>query len=160
MHVLRREGVHPRASLCLSVGSFLLSACALLVAIRSTTHGGAMSELSSPLNFVPMLMTLIGEIDESGTVLRGMGFSSKRLNTGEYAVTFTKPFDSPPAVVAVAQQYAICYLPRQALGPIPCTASAGHSVQCGGAHTGVFTDTAPFRASARRHSPRCLRRAG
>ena len=115
--VLRREGVHPRASLCLSVGSFLLPACALLVAIRSTTHGGAMSELSSPLNFVPMLMTLIGEIDESGTVLRGMGFSSERLNPGEYAVTFTKPFDSPPVVVAVAQQYAICYLPRQALSP-------------------------------------------
>ena len=138
MHVLRREGVHPRASLCLSVGSFLLSACALLVAIRSTTHGGAMSELSSPLNFVPMLMTLIGEIDESGTVLRGMGFSSKRLNTGEYAVTFTKPFDSPPAVVAVAQQYAICYLPRQALGP-----NSVHSVsgaQCAvwwGSHRGL-----------------------
>ena len=64
-----------------------------------------------------MSASLVGEIDESGTVVRGTGFSADRLGPGEYALTFAKPFASPPVVVAVAQQYAVCYQPRQALGP-------------------------------------------
>jgi len=59
---------------------------------------------------------VVGEVDESANVVRGTGFTAALVSPGEYAVTFSTPFLAPPVVVAVAQQYAICYLPSQTLG--------------------------------------------
>ena len=59
---------------------------------------------------------MVGEVDESANVVRGTGFTAALVSPGEYAVTFSTPFLAPPVVVAVAQQYAICYLPSQTLG--------------------------------------------
>ena len=61
--------------------------------------------------------SLVGEVDELGDVIRGTGFTVERLGPGEYALTFGTAFAIPPVVVAVAQQYAMCYQPRQELGP-------------------------------------------
>jgi len=59
---------------------------------------------------------LVGEVDEAGTTIRGHGFTSERLATGEYELTFDEAFLAPPVVLAVAQSYGVCYLPRQTIG--------------------------------------------
>ena len=59
---------------------------------------------------------VLGEIDETGRVVRGSGFTATRLGPGEYSVRFSKPFAEPPVVVATAQQYALCYLPSATIG--------------------------------------------
>lgn len=59
--------------------------------------------------------SLVGEVDESGSVVRGGRFSASHLATGEYELTFNEPFLKPPVVVAVAQSYGTCYLPAQTI---------------------------------------------
>ena len=51
----------------------------------------------------------VGEVDETGAIVRGTGFRAVRKAEGEYVLKFAAAFPSPPVVVAVAQQYAICY---------------------------------------------------
>jgi hypothetical protein len=60
--------------------------------------------------------TVAGEVDDSGNVVRGSGFTAALVSPGEYQLTFTKPFLRPPVAIAVAQQYAVCYLPSQSVG--------------------------------------------
>ena len=58
---------------------------------------------------------LVGEVDEAGTAVIGLRFTSKRVSTGEYVVHFDEPFPAPPVVVASAQSYGSCYAPTQTL---------------------------------------------
>ena len=57
----------------------------------------------------------MGEVDEAGTAVIGLRFTSKRVSTGEYVVHFDEPFPAPPVVVASAQSYGSCYAPTQTL---------------------------------------------
>lgn len=61
-------------------------------------------------------VNIAGEVEEDGRVLRGKGFTARRVTTGEYELTFASAFLAPPVVVAAAQSYGICYLPRAAIG--------------------------------------------
>jgi hypothetical protein len=58
---------------------------------------------------------LVGEVDESGSVVQGRGFTSSRTAEGEYQISFATAFAAPPVVVAVAQSYGTCYLPAQTI---------------------------------------------
>ena len=58
---------------------------------------------------------IVGEVDELGSVVRGAGFTSRQVSQGEYELHFTSAFPVEPIVVAVAQQYAICYLPKDSI---------------------------------------------
>lgn len=49
--------------------------------------------------------SVVGEVDESGSVVRGERFTAERTGAGEYKLTFAEPFIVPPVVVAVAQSY-------------------------------------------------------
>ena len=60
--------------------------------------------------------SVVGEVDEAGSVVRGTGFSAARVGTGEFVLSFDEPFLAPPVVVAVAQSYAVCSLPAAAIG--------------------------------------------
>jgi hypothetical protein len=51
-------------------------------------------------------ISMVGEVDEAGGVVRGAGFSAQRASTGEYELAFDAPFVAPPVVVAVAQSCA------------------------------------------------------
>lgn len=60
---------------------------------------------------------LVGEVDEAGTTIRGHGFTSERLATGEYELTFDEAFLAPPVVLAVAQSYGVWCGARHAMRP-------------------------------------------
>lgn len=160
----RRPQPVERASFCLSAGAFVLSACALLVALSDPSRSGGAALVREPAaaNYVSLggliiqpgqiaegavgtqelaagavtlanldadavaaitaasraSSSIVGEVDESGDVTRGSGFTATRLHQGEYALTFATPFATPPVIVAVAQQYAVCYQPSlSTLGP-------------------------------------------
>lgn len=55
-----------------------------------------------------------GDVNEEGTIVRGKGFASQRISTGEYTLTFEGQFQSAPIVIAVAQSYGVCYVLSQA----------------------------------------------
>ena len=61
-------------------------------------------------------LTIVGDVDEEGNVVRGGGFTVERTGTGEYVLTFAEPFLAPPVVLAVAQSYGTCYLPAASMG--------------------------------------------
>ena len=61
-------------------------------------------------------VNIVGEVDEDGQLVRGKGFTAQRVATGEYELSFTNAFLAPPVVVAAAQSYGVCYLPRAAIG--------------------------------------------
>ena len=54
---------------------------------------------------------VLGEVTELGELARGAGFAVSHEGTGEYAISFSPPFQKPPIMVAVAQSYGTCYVP-------------------------------------------------
>lgn len=53
-------------------------------------------------NFVPSgvenLRLVRGDVRGDGTILRGAGFTCRKVNAGAYEITFTPPFSGPPTV--------------------------------------------------------------
>lgn len=60
---------------------------------------------------------VVGEVDEAGRVVRGAGYTSKRIATGEYTLTFSPSFSTTPVAVVSALSYGICYAHSQASSP-------------------------------------------
>jgi hypothetical protein len=63
---------------------------------------------------------LLGEIDEAGRRIKGRpeGFQATKLGKGDYNLTFAKDvFQDPPVVIAVAQSYGTCFVPRETSSP-------------------------------------------
>ncbi|KAL1495608.1 hypothetical protein AB1Y20_006417 [Prymnesium parvum] len=50
-----------------------------------------------------------GDVSEDGSPARGEGYASRRVATGEYALSFSGAARAP-VVLAVAQSYGVCYV--------------------------------------------------
>lgn len=59
--------------------------------------------------------SIVGEVNELGAVIHGSGFSARRVAAGDYELRFNVPFQARPIVLAVAQQYGVCYLPQSSI---------------------------------------------
>ena len=88
---------------------------------------------------VTAAFNIVGDIDETGTIVQGSGFTTSRVETGEYVLTFDEAFIAPPVVVAVAQSYGVCYVPTSGIG------AASVRIKC----LSDLLGTAPIAANTR-----------